>query len=148
MWKAEPRHFVTLLVLVTAATFASPQQSETLGSVKEKYLNKRVTLIGYVADNLAPVPVLMEWHTGRESSGRYNANMESYLPATYRKAATVIAIQLNGLEKQGKVNALGESISADETVDPYFDLVVRFDDGQVAMISASPSTISINVRLA
>jgi hypothetical protein len=131
------------------ATFGAAQESETLGSVKQKYLNQKVVLIGYVADNLARQPVLMEWNVGSEVAGRYHADMESYLPATYKgQTATVIAIQLNDLEKQHKVNALGDSVSPDSTVNPYFDFVVRFDSGQIAMTTGYPSTISSEVRLA
>lgn len=152
MRKAELRFFVILSALVAATAFGAAQQPETLASVKQKYLNQKVVLIGYVADNLARQPVLMEWHPGHagsESAGRYSADIEmSYLPATYKgRSATVIAIQLHNLEELGKVNALGESMSPDDTVDPYFDFVVRFDNGEVAMTTGYPSTISLDVRL-
>jgi hypothetical protein len=140
---------VVFYALVAVSTFVAAQQTETLRSVKQRYLNQRVVLIGNVTDKLASQPVLMQWNLGIESAGRYNTDWESFLPATYKgKTATVIAIQLNNLlEKQGKVNALGEQINADDAVDPYFDIVVRFDDGQIAMNTAYSSTLSDEVRL-
>jgi hypothetical protein len=117
--------------------------------VKQRYLNQKVVLTGDVADDLATQPVLMEWWSGSEVDGRYDADMERYLPATYKgQTATVIAIQLNDLEKQHKVNALGDPVSPDSTVNPYFDLVVRFDGGQIAMTTGYPSTISSEIKLA
>jgi hypothetical protein len=144
------KHFDAVVVaLLVVSTAVGGQNSETLGSVKQKYLDQKVVLIGYVADNLARQPVLVEWQLGAEVAGRYAPDMETYLPATYKgRTATVVAIQLNNLEKQGKVNALGESIGPDNTVDPYFDFVVRFQDGQVAMTTGYPNTISLEVRLA
>lgn len=149
MRKAEFRFFLVLFVLVRVPAFGVAQQSDTLGSVKQKYLNQRVVLIGYVADNLARQPVLSSWYFGSESGGRYRADMESYLPATYKgKTATVVAIQLHNLHDQSTVNALGESISPDDTSGPYFDFVVRLDNGQVAMTTGYPLTIAGDVRLA
>jgi hypothetical protein len=43
---------------------------------------------------------------------------------------------------------LGEPINPDDTVDPYVDVVIRFEDGKVAMTTAYPNTISDEVRLA
>ena len=146
---------VVLSVLAAASTVGSAQDTETLGSVKQKYLNQTVVLIGYVTDKLATQPVLMEWHPARlppmsqALDGRYDYDISTYLPATYKgKSATVIAIQLNKSGKQGTVNALGELVSADDAVDPYFDFVVKFDDGQVALVTAYPSTISDDVKFA
>jgi hypothetical protein len=117
--------------------------------VKQKYLNQKVVVIGYVAANLAPDPVLMEWRPASESGDRYRQDIMAYLPATYKgKTATVIAIQLDEPEAQGKVNALGEPITSDDAANPYFDLIVRFEDGQVAMTTAFPNSISLDVRLA
>jgi hypothetical protein len=138
-----------ICALALPPALGAAQQSETLGSVKQKYLSQKVVLIGYVSDNLASQPVLMEWHPGTEVAGRYNTDIESYLPATFKgQTATVIAIQLNGLQKQGKVNALGESISPDSIVHPYFDFVVRLGNGEIAIATGYPTTISEDVKLA
>lgn len=148
------RCFTVAFALLLVSSLGTAQD-ETLGSVKQKYLNQKVLLIGYVANNLGREPVLMEWYLGNEVAGRYKADIEKYLPATYKgETATVIAIQLNhDLEEiQGKktpsVNALGEPINPDNTVKPYFDFVVKLADGQVAMTSAYPSTINLDVKLA
>ncbi|MBZ5704680.1 MAG: hypothetical protein LAN63_04955 [Acidobacteriia bacterium] len=143
------RSFTFAFGLLLVSSLGISQQTDTLGSVKQKYLNQKVVLIGYVAENLRAQPVLMEWHLGTEAAGRYAADMESYLPATYKgKTATVIAIQLNNPQKTPTVNALGEPVSPDSMVKPYFDFIVRLDDGQVAMTTAYPNTISLDVRLA
>jgi hypothetical protein len=47
-----------------------------------------------------------------------------------------------------RTNALGEVISDNDTVDPYFDLVVQFDDGTLALTSAYAGTLSDHVTLA
>jgi len=150
------RHsFAAAFILLFVSTLGIAQQDETLGSVKQKYLNQKVVLIGYVADNLGPEPVLMEWHLGSEVAGRYKADIETYLPATNKgQTATVIAIQLNHQleeilgKKTPSVNALGEAINPDNMVKPYFDFVVKLADGQVAMTSAYPNTIDLDVKLA
>src|ERR1035437_1759672 len=133
------RLLVVLFALVVAPPFGVAQQHETLKSVKQKYLNQTVVLIGQGRD---------DWFLGSESAGRYDADLHAFLSATYKgKIATVIAIQLDSEPSfREKTNALGESINPDDTVDPYFDFVIRFDDGQVAMTTAYPSTISDEVR--
>ncbi|MGD0569800.1 MAG: hypothetical protein ABSA78_15475 [Candidatus Sulfotelmatobacter sp.] len=45
------------------------------------------------------------------------------------------------------MNALGEPIREDSVVDPYFDVVVRFDDGRYGMLTAYPATARISLRL-
>jgi hypothetical protein len=145
------RSSIAAFALLLVSTLGITQEAETLGSVKQTYLNQKVVLIGYVADNLhsQQAPVLMEWNMGGEVAGRYKADMNSYLPATYKgHTATVIAIQLNDLQKTPSVNALGEPVSPDSMVKPYFDFVVRLDDGQIAMTAAYPNTISLEVKLA
>jgi len=151
MRKERLRFLLAVIALTTGYTLGAGQQSETLGSVKQKYLNQKVVVIGYVAGagNLAPEPVLNHWNLASESGGRYSSNVEAYLPATYKgKTANVIAIQLDDLRKQSGVNALGEAISPDDAVNPYFDVIVRFEDGQMAMTAAYPNTISEDIRLA
>jgi hypothetical protein len=149
MRKERLRSLMTVFALVMVHTLGVAQQAQTLASVKQQYLNQKVIVIGYVAATLAPEPVLMHWNPASESAGRYSMNGLAYLPATYKgKTATVIVIQLDDLTKQGKLNALGEPISPDDAVDPHLDIVVRFEDDQIAMTTAYPTTISEEMRLA
>jgi hypothetical protein len=68
----------------------------------------------------------------------------TFLPASYSgKEAKVIAVQLHRSdESRPSTNALGDSISDDDRINPYFDLVVQFDDGTVAMTTQYPSTLA------
>jgi len=45
-------------------------------------------------------------------------------------------------------NALGEIVAEDDIVNPYFDIVVQFDDGTLAICTGYPNTISTNIELA
>jgi len=137
------------VVVVLGPTFGTAQQDGTLGSVKQKYLNQKVVLVGLVWDDPVRGPVLIEWNLGIEEAGRYKFDMHTNLPATYKgQTATVIAIQLNNGKKTPSVNALGEPIDPDNTVKPYFDFIVKLADGRVAMTSAYPDTIQEDVKLA
>ena len=62
------------------------------------------------------------------------------LPSTYKgKSATVVAVQLNELKRRElRPNALGEIVAEDDIVNPYFDIVVQFDDGTLAMYTNYP----------
>jgi len=141
-----------ICALALLPTIGAAQQPETLGTVRQKYLNQKVVLIGHVSAILhdqAGQPVVSGWNLGTEAAGRYSADMKGYLPATFKgQTATVIAIQLHDLQKQGKVNALGESISEDDIVNPYIDFVVRFDNDIIAMTLTFPSNIFHDVKLA
>jgi hypothetical protein len=130
------------------STDVSAPESETLGAVKHKYLNQKVVLVGHVADHLRPHPVLTEWFLTAEVAGHYWAYTDAYLPATYKaQTATVIAILMHNPEAERKVDASSIE-NPDNIVNPYFDFVVRFDDRRVAMTTAFPSTISLEVELA
>jgi hypothetical protein len=146
----ELRLLVVLFSLTLACAPGTAQKSETLGAVKQKYLKKEVTLIGPEMDVETALPVLSAWFVGSESSGYYHADLETQLPASYKgKVAVVVAIQLHDEPSNGeRTNALGEPINLDNTVNPYLDLVVKFDDGKVAMGTAYPSTISDEMRFA
>jgi hypothetical protein len=127
----------------------SAPESETFGAVRQKYLNRKVVLVGHVADHLRPHPVLTEWFLAAEVAGHYCAYTEAYLPATYKaQTATVIAIHVHNPEEGSRVDVSANAMNPDRVENPYFDFVVRFDDGRVAMTTAFPSTISLEAELA
>ncbi len=66
------------------------------------------------------------------------------LPVRYsRKKANVVTVQLHDPEAAGATsNAMGEAVSDDTIVNPCFDLVVRFDDGTLAMTTQYPATLA------
>ena len=47
-----------------------------------------------------------------------------------------------------RTNALGEVISPDQTVDPYLDVVVKLDNGNIVITTAYPSTVDLAIQLA
>lgn len=128
---------------------ASAPESETLGEVRHKYLNRKVVFIGHVADHLRSYPVLTEWFLAAEVAGHYWAYTEAYLPATYKaQTATVIAIRMHSPEEGRRVEPSANSASSNNVVNPYLDFVVKFNDGRIAMTAAFPSTISLELELA
>src|SRR5260370_6615924 len=124
-----PRCYLLLvmsLVLPTCQALAGT----TFAEVKKTYLGKKVVMIG---------PQV--WHTAEQQGDRFVESEFPFLPVSYRgQTATVVTVQLNGPRRERKMNPLGEAINEDSVVDPYFDLVVRFDDGRYGIHTAYPAT--------
>lgn len=141
-------------VLTLAPAVARGQQAETLSSVKQKYLNQRVVITGYETQAFSgkKQPVLMEWHPAKEHGDGFRYDITGNIPVSYKgQTATVVAISLNtgpGAKPVQRVNALGEAVSPDQTLNPYFDLIVKFDDGKFALTTGYPNTITLQLQLA
>lgn len=122
----------------------------TLGTVRRIFQGKSVVVIGPVVNLNGSV--LLEWMMAEKDGERYVESNHAldHLPSTYKgRVATVIVVQLNNLNRRTQTtNALGETVSDDAMVKPYFDLVVRFDDGVLAMTTGYPITISGQIELA
>lgn len=151
---------VGLLLLSALSTIGTAQAQDwrkqlqsdvTLGTVRRIFLNQTVIVGGPVSGR-----GLLDWNIAwREGCGAqchpatdgsdgylYLARYYDKLPASYKgKIAIVLAVRLHGQEQ--KTNALGEIISQDATVNPYFDLVVGFDDGVLAITTAYPDTLTV-----
>jgi hypothetical protein len=122
----------------------------TLGTVRRLFLNQKVIVGGPVRSSGGS---LLEWELAhKDSTGRYQKSIGDQLPSTYKgKSATVAAVQLNELKRRElRPNALGETVAEDDIVSPYFDIVVQFDDGTLAMYSSYPIIVATgdNIELA
>ncbi len=112
----------------------------TLGTVRRLFLNQKV-IVGGVVVSRGESQHLLEWELAhKDSTGRYQESISDHLPSTYKgKSATVVAVQLNELKRRElRPNALGETVAEDDIVSPYFDIVVQFDDGTLAIHSSYP----------
>jgi hypothetical protein len=137
----------------------------TLGQVRFVFLHQPVIVSGTVED-LGQSSQLLEWRIADQTpatipkanpDGQKPSVQARYfvphamdgLPTPYSgKKATVITVQLHHAQTPGVAdNALGESVTDDSTINPCFDLVVRFDDGTTAMTTQYPQTIA-NAELA
>jgi hypothetical protein len=118
----------------------------TLCQVRKKYLNRRVIVTGALFNERS----MLEWERAVLDGARFvHASGFANLPAGYKgQTATVVAVQLNQLKVATRVNALGETVDQESTVDPYFDLVVHFDDGAYGMLSTYPTTAEMSVTFA
>src|ERR1700733_7533028 len=98
-FKMRKSHLVLLLSLLpclvwTAQAQSSSEDSETLGSVKAKYLNQRVVIEDVLANLGSQGSVLLRWSTASDSKGRYEVDRLNPAPASDRGlAGTIIAIQ-------------------------------------------------------
>jgi hypothetical protein len=123
----------------------------TLGTVRRLFLNQKVIVGGVVVSH--GESALLEWELAhKDPLGRYQESISDHLPSGYKgKGATVVAVQLNELKRRElRPNALGEIVAEDDIVGPYFDIVVQFDDGVLAMHSTYPIIVATddNIELA
>lgn len=147
------RLFLIFVVLVLTFTlgFANTQlQSKrqsreiTLADARTLLVGKRIVVMGNTSDRPPLKGYLNDWSVAIERDGQFrkdSSRILDYLPADYQgKEALVVAVQLNSLEKErtgvGGVNALGEVISEASIVNPYSDVVVKLDDGTLAMTTS------------
>jgi hypothetical protein len=132
----------------------------TLGQVRFVFLYQDV-IVGGTVEDLGRSSQLLEWRIAAQTpssipavnqDGQKSAHQARYfvphamdgLPLRYSgKKANVIAIQLHNSVAPGtRDNAMGEVVSDDSTVNPCFDLVVKFDDGTTAMTTQYPQTLA------
>lgn len=131
----------------TPAQTTAPQL-QTLDSIRRLYLNQQVTIIGQ-GSIIGNKDVCLQWSLAMYGGSRYDANELDFLPANYLgKSAKVIAIQPHDPKEAMRVNAVGDTVSIDSIPNPYFDVIVQFDDGKLAMTSAYPRTVWEQLRLA
>ena len=103
----------------------------TLRSVRSIFLGQTVVIGGALYHDR----MLLDWIVAHAVGFWFKADDYQKLPMSYRgQTAKVLAVQLNEVHRTPqKTNALGEPLSDDDALNPYFDLVVRFDDGTLAM---------------
>lgn len=140
---------VLVLVFAVGSAITQPQaktqsRKPTLADARTLLLGKRVVIMGKTSDRPPLKGYLHDWSVVIERDGQFeksSTRILDYLPAEYQgKEAVVIAVQLNSLEKErtgvGGVNALGEVTSDASLVNPYCDVVVKLDDGTLAMTTS------------
>jgi hypothetical protein len=132
----------------------------TLGQVRFVFLYQDV-IVGGTVEDLGQSSQLLEWRIAAQTpatnpAANPDAQKSPYqaryyvphamdgLPVRYSgKKANVIAIQLhNPVAPGARDNALGEIVSDDSTINPCFDLVVKFDNGTTAMTTQYPQSIA------
>jgi hypothetical protein len=119
-----------------SAVSKTPGPAEkTLGELRSEYLGKRIVLrksntTSCVA-GLHLTECLVGWHHAERQRERYAENFGEPIEASYAaQTPTVIAIQL---ARTLDHTAFGDTLSEDETKNPYVDVVVQFNNGQIAL---------------
>jgi hypothetical protein len=123
-----------------------PDRDITLGEFRKKYLGQRI--------------LILEGHDLRGSLGGWEPMKDAgndsfthdydkgaFIPFSYtEQTPTVIAIKKSHAGEikrgnEGQANIMGENVNEDDEVNPYVNVFVRFDDGQIAQYSNLPSLI-------
>lgn len=137
----KPFLLVSLLIFLAAPPVAAAQSQshETLAQFRAKYLGHRILI--HNAETF--IGSLMGWQPVRRTGNKYEVYDGAFIRASYAKEEPkVIAITLDDVaqgEAPNSKNALGETVSSE---DPYVDFIVRFPDGQLAMITSFVSLLS------
>jgi hypothetical protein len=121
----------------------------SLSTIRRMFLNQKVIVTGTVVTLKGSV--LLDWCVAYKGTGdRYTKDTMDYLSSAYRgTTATVVAVQLNELKLRDlRPNALGEIGAGDNISGPYFDIVVQFDDGTLAILTGYPGSIFDDIELA
>jgi hypothetical protein len=119
----------------------------TLCQVRKKYLNRRIVVTGSLFND----HLMSEWESAVQNGAKFKPaeDFPSLLAARYKgQSATVVSVQLHEQKIATKANALGEVVDQESVVDPYFDLVVRFDDETYGMLTTYPTIAEISVTFA
>lgn len=121
--------------------------TETLRTLRARYVNQTVIIGSTLPRRVLYKPdgsiqkgmALSEWDIATVKNGRYEGAFLQSLPETFLgSAATVIELQYVPMSvNAAKKNALGEEVSEDDTPDPLFNMIVKFDDGTIAMASSA-----------
>lgn len=138
-----------VLLLAAIVTAQEPVKKETLGQFRAKYLGQRILI--RKPGTVTGTGDLLEWHSVKPVGDTYVEDYPFSLNARYAsQEPTVVAISLNEMvakatgqasSSAGALNALGERVTDDDVENPPVDLVVRFDDGQVAKHSGFVSVL-------
>lgn len=112
----------TIIFLLLSLVMASGQ--DKIEQAKATYLNKSVVIKSVV------------FRPAVESNGKYRYENVYFIASKYvGQNAIVIAVQPNEdfLQPAAKVNALGEVVAQPDR-EPWVDIVVKFDDGSLAIL--------------
>jgi hypothetical protein len=120
-----------------AVTSAASERPKTLAEFKHQFLNQQVV----INDVPFEEKYCLQWNSAQQKTdGSFaeNGGIDNHLAIGYRgQTGTVIVIQLapSFLQKTrvGGSNAFGESISERDVSDPYMEVVVKFEDGALAI---------------
>ncbi len=108
----------------------------TLGEFRNRYLNQRILIL---QDDIGGS--LCGWEPVKQAKdGSFTIDFGKGASINFKymdQTPTIITIRESSaggslLSKGGQKNAMGETLTDDDIVDPYVDVFVRFDDGQLA----------------
>lgn len=112
----------------------------TVKNVKSAFLGKKIRISGMLRESDGTF-VFIDWQFATMEDGEYVCTYE-YIPISYSaQEAEIIAINLCQLDScliEGRqVNAFGDIISEDSIFDPFLDVIIRFENGHLGIMSCT-----------
>ncbi len=137
-----------IFFILNLVTCAFGQENElSMAELQKKYSGKRVIVKTLFVRNGKQ----FDWNEAKQNGDYYVYDVLKYIPVTYiGREAEIIAIQLNKKEREEiieKTNAFGEKTDVSLMVNPFFEIVVRFSDGKIALITTYQSTLDYKIEL-
>lgn len=133
---------VLLMLLVPPCISAQKPTPLSLRQFRQIYLNQRIVILkGHDIGSLGG------WHPMKRGHGGFEDDFGSgaFIPYKYKdQTPIVIDIRENVVleqPKEGQKNALGETVTDTDIINPHVKIIVQFDDGQLAEYSSVVSLI-------
>jgi hypothetical protein len=134
-----------ILILITLCGFCEGAQEKTLGEIRRELLGREVVIGGAKATGIGASlnqEVLLEWHiTEGDANVGYKRKqirqLDVFAPYELKgRKGVVVSIELaadtfRNIRKGTSTDIFGEKIKDDTVANPYFDLVVRLNDGML-----------------
>jgi hypothetical protein len=125
-------------IVIAVLSLALASGPDKLDQARTAYLNKRVVVKSVV------------FRPAIEANGKYQyENVYNFIASKYiGQTATVIAVQPteDAPQPAEKVNALGEVVTQ-PVREPWFDIVVKFDDGSLAILNETAAGLPHSILL-
>jgi hypothetical protein len=138
---------IFIISMLTYFDYSECSQDKNLGDIRKELLNTEVVIWGSKASGIGAyrgAEALLQWHiVERDEKGRYKKKTvgpsEVFAPYALRgKSGRVVSIELaegafREIKRDRSTDIFGEKINDDSITNPYFDLVVQLQDGELIM---------------
>ncbi len=134
------KKLILVIIILSKVLLTSAQETKNLKELNEAYVGEKFIFKGQEADSEI-IKGIYGWSEATKKGKFYKekkfTRSSMYIPLSYSgQEVEVIAIDLASIRRKkikNKTDAFGDKINPETIVDPYIEVVIKFQDGLIAM---------------